>query len=97
LTPKTPQQIQLHIEELLLYGFAPQDRHLIAEAVQRELTRLLVTGQAQGSAPFYEEKIPHNIEIPRLDGGTFHVQHGAQATDIGKQVAHAIYGGIKRV
>ena len=37
---RTPA-VQLHIEELVLHGFAPADRYRIAAAVQLELTRLL--------------------------------------------------------
>ena len=32
--------LNLHIEELVLHGFAPGDRYRIGEAVQQELTRL---------------------------------------------------------
>jgi hypothetical protein len=33
--------IELTVEELVLHGFAAGDRYAIAEAVERELTRLL--------------------------------------------------------
>ena len=29
-----PQNVELHIEELVLHGFAPGDRHRIGEAVR---------------------------------------------------------------
>ena len=35
------KRIELHIEELVLHGFAPADRYRIGDTVQRELTRLL--------------------------------------------------------
>jgi hypothetical protein len=36
-----PRPLDVRIEELVLDGFAPDDRHGIAEAVERELGRLL--------------------------------------------------------
>ena len=51
-----PARIELHIEELVLHGFAPGDRRPLGEAVERELTRLLGGGapapppRAQGGA-----------------------------------------------
>jgi hypothetical protein len=36
-----PRPPDVHIEELVLDGFAPDDRRGIAEAVERELGRLL--------------------------------------------------------
>jgi hypothetical protein len=38
---KPRPSINLHIEELVLHGFAPGDRHRISEAVEQELTRLI--------------------------------------------------------
>jgi len=38
---KPQPDIHLHIEELVLHGFAPGDRHQISEAMQQELTRLI--------------------------------------------------------
>ena len=35
-----PGWIELHIEELVLHGFAPGDRHPIGDAVEHELIRL---------------------------------------------------------
>ena len=82
-----PYNIDLHIEELVLDGFAPTDRRAIAEAVQRELTRLLTD---QGIHP----SLSNGYEAERVDGGAFHVQPGARGNAIGTQVAQAIYGGL---
>ena len=40
--------IELHIEELVLHGFEPGDRHRIGEAIERELARLFAE---QGTPP----------------------------------------------
>jgi hypothetical protein len=79
--------IELHIEELILHDFPHGDRYQIAEAVERELTRL-----------FAEQGIPasltHGGEIARLHGGSFTVAQGSQAAAIGAQVAQSVYGGM---
>ncbi|MBD2520627.1 hypothetical protein H6G93_37960 [Nostoc sp. FACHB-973] len=79
--------IQLHIEELVLHGFAASDRYLIGAAVQQELTRLF----AENGVP---PAINQNGEIGRLNGGAFNVPQGAKPEVIGIQVAQAIYGGL---
>ncbi|MFL6293520.1 MAG: hypothetical protein ACJ759_21720, partial [Thermoanaerobaculia bacterium] len=72
-------KIDLHIEELVLEGFAPGDRHRIGAAVERELARLLAerglpAGLAQGA------------DVPRLDGGSFELRPGRSAEATGRQV-----------
>jgi hypothetical protein len=82
-------KIDLHIEELVLEGFRPADRHRIGAAVERELARLLAErglppGLAQGA------------DLPRLDGGSFEAKPGARPETVGRQVAGAVYGGMKK-
>jgi hypothetical protein len=82
-----PENVELHIEELVLRGFAPGERHRIGEAVERELVRLL--GE-HGVPP----SLAQGSEVERLDGGAFEVAHGSKAEAVGVQVAQAIYGGL---
>ncbi len=49
MKPK-PYNIELHIEELVLHGFSPNDRHAIGEAVQRELTPTAMSSARQCNA-----------------------------------------------
>ena len=50
-----PHSIEMHIEELVLHGFEPGDRHAIGDAVERELARLLSEhGLPSASAGGYE-------------------------------------------
>lgn len=81
--------IHLHIEELVLHGFAPGDRHRIGEAVQRELARL-----------FTEEATPpalaKSAAIDRLNGGTFQMTSAPRPEATGAQVARAVFGGLKQ-
>ncbi len=81
--------VQVNIEELVLHGFDPGDRHRIGAAVERELARL-----------FAEENLPSTFtqggHVARLDGGAIQVAAGAPADRIGSQIAQAVYGGVKR-
>jgi hypothetical protein len=79
--------INLHIDELVLHGFAASERYRIAEALEHELKRLL-SDQGIPSALHADQEIAH------LHGGTFEVSSNAKAEMIGIQVARAIYGGL---
>jgi hypothetical protein len=76
--------IDLHIEELILHGFAAPDRARIAAAVERELGRML----AERGAPQSWAQHPNSA---LLNGGSFTVAPGATPDAIGVQVAQAIY------
>lgn len=80
-------KIELHIEELVLHGFAPGDRYRIAEAVERELQRLL----GERDAPSFN----NNVELARIDAGEFNVEPNAKSEMIGAQIAQAIHDGMK--
>jgi hypothetical protein len=81
------QDIELHIDELVLHGIAPGDRHRVAGAVQQELTRL-----------FAEQGLPAALsgefEVERLNAGDFVAGPGVDAATIGRRVARAVYGGM---
>jgi hypothetical protein len=81
--------IELHIEELVLHGFAPGDRHRIGEAVRRELARLLAE---QGVPP----GLSRGGEVTRQDGGSFRSEAGGKPEATGTGVGQAVYGGPNR-
>jgi hypothetical protein len=85
----TPHSIELHIEELVLHGFAPGDRYRIAGAVECELARLFTE---QGVPPSLDQK----AEVAQLDAGAFEMAPGARVEAVGAQVAHQVYGGFSR-
>ena len=87
-TLNSQTSIHLHIEELVLHGFAPGDRHGINEAVQQELTRL-VSEQPISPAGL------RNISMERVDGGAFRLANAAKPAVVGAQIAGAVWGGIK--
>ena len=79
--------IHLHIEELVLHGFAPSDRHRIGDAMQQELARLFTEKQLPPS-------LTKNAEIDRLNGGTLQMMPGSRPETTGAQVARAVFGGL---
>ena len=81
------KNIELNIDELVLHGFSPGDRHSIGEAVEQELTRLL----ADRGVP---KSLERGGEVANVDGGAFEVAHGSRSEVVGTQVAKAIYGGL---
>ena len=81
--------IHLHIEELVLHGFAPGDRHRIGEAVQLELARLLTE---QATPPV----LAKSAQIDRLNAGTFHMTSAPRPEATGAQVARAVVGALKQ-
>jgi hypothetical protein len=79
--------LELHIEELILQGFAVSDRHLISAALQQELSRL-----------FTEQGVPRSFAqggaVPQLNGGTIQITPAMKPDAIGVQIAQSIYGGF---
>jgi hypothetical protein len=83
-----PSNVELHIEELVLHGFAPGDRYRIGEAVERELQRLFAE---QGAPPSLAQSAARDY----LDGGSFEAPRAARAGEIGAKIAQNLYGGLK--
>ena len=75
--------VELHIDELVLHGFAPTERHAIGDTVESELRELLVKQQ---SLPLSLA----NREIDLIDAGEFEIAAGAAAPTSGRRVAEAI-------
>lgn len=85
----TPKRLELHIEELVLKGFAPRERHALADAFERELAHLIAAGGLPlASAP--------DIDLRQVDAGCFRVATGRKAKTTGAQIARAVYEGLRR-
>jgi hypothetical protein len=80
--------LQLHIEQLVLHGFGT-DRHRIAAALQQELTRLLTE---QGIPP----ALANSSEIPHINISANQIPAGAKAETIGTQLAQSIYSKLNQ-
>ena len=81
--------INLHIERLVLDGvnIAPNQRHLLQASVETELTRLLIVG---GLAPSFTQ----GSALPRLSTSGIQLTGGNNPTQLGRQIAQSVYGGI---
>ncbi len=84
---RLPTSIELHIEELVIHGFEPNDCEQLASAVESELARLLTERGIQQS-------LTDGIEIERLHGGAFRIKQDEPSTSVGQHLAGAIYSGI---
>ncbi len=85
---KSPTNIELRIDQLILHGFSPADRYPIADTVRGELERLFAT---EGVPP----TLAQGGAIPTLDGGDFELTQNMSAQAIGVQVAQTVYGALK--
>ncbi len=81
--------IDLHIERLVLHGFAAGDRQEIGAAVEAELTRLLT---AQGLSP----SLIAGAGVDRLDVASFDVPAPARPGVVGSKIGQAVYEGMTR-
>lgn len=81
--------VRVHIDELVLQGFAPADRHRIAGAVETELARLMRNGGGPGGWQ-------SSSVLERINGGAFQVAPGAQPQKSGTQIAEAIYRSLRQ-
>jgi hypothetical protein len=81
--------VELHIEELVLHDVDPRDRWQVADAVQRELTRLLAAGPL---AP----ALGRSSARPEVDAGSFAAPPGRDARTLGAGIARAVHAGIVR-
>ena len=86
LNPTQYSDLELHIQELVLEGFSPHDRYRIAQALERELSRL-VTENGMPAA-WSADKAQTS-----LDSGAFKVSQNSTPESIGAQVAQTVYGG----
>jgi hypothetical protein len=80
--------IEVHIEELVLHGFAPSDRNGMGSGMERKLSRL-----------FIEEGLPPSLgrtqAIDYLDSGAFEVAPELGVEAVGVEVANAVYKGLQ--
>ena len=85
--PSQPS-VNVHIEELVLEGFASGDRHRIASAVEQELSRLIRLGGVPTSAE-------GPVTVTRLDAGAIHIRAGVSARATGAKIGRAVYQSLQ--
>lgn len=84
-------RIQLHIDRLVLDGL-PVDwasGPAVKAAVEAELTRLLSKGSLA-------TELASGIAVPALRGGSINVADKVKPTALGRDIAGAVYRGIRR-
>lgn len=85
--PLTSPAIELHIEELVLHGFAANDGHRIGAVIEHELRRLIVAGTDEG--------LPNkSVEVERLDAGAFGLDPNPRPRTVGQRVAQHVYAQL---
>jgi hypothetical protein len=84
-------RINLHIERLVLEGFAlsGRDGALVEEAVQVELARLLTQGGEVGMSPYC-------ASMPILHGDSIRADTPANPLPFGAAIAQSIYGALAK-
>jgi hypothetical protein len=103
-----PVTIEIVIDELVLYGFAPADRyrpgteHLIREALTGELTRLFTERGTNGKPGLWATArsggtpagLGQSFDLAHLNAGSFQVGQDAPPERIGTQVAGALWESV---
>jgi hypothetical protein len=79
--------VALKIDELVLHGFAPGDRHRIAAALRREMTRLIT---ARGVPAAWQ------TNPPVMHGHQLTAAHDAKPHEVGAAIARSVYGSTSR-
>lgn len=82
------ENLDIHIEELVLHGFEPGDHEGIRAAVENELTRLFTTN---GLPSFFRS----NTSSHQIDGGEFVMTAGTKPHHLGNSIAGSVYKGIR--
>jgi hypothetical protein len=82
-----PRSVELHINELVLHGFAPAERRPIAASIEREL-RTLLTNE--------DFAIATSLTVERIEGGSFQLEINRRHESAGTNIARAIYRGLRQ-
>ena len=81
--------INLHIERLILDGlpFAPAHSAQVQAAVEAELSRLLSAGGLHAN-------LQSGAALPSVRADALQLSADSHPTQLGRQIAQAVYGGI---
>lgn len=81
--------INLHIERLILDGLplSPAHRAQVQAAVEAELSRLLTAGGLHHA-------LQSGLAVPSLRADDLRLNADTHPTQLGQQIAQAVYGGI---
>ena len=82
---------EVRVDELVLHGFRPGDRHEVAAVVEEELARLLA---GRPAAPRWLGPGSGDLAVPALDAGTFELPPDARPRVVGTRVAQALHQAL---
>lgn len=80
-------RIDVHIDELVLHGFAAHDRDAIAEAIRAEIGRALLE-------PGAADALVRARDAARIDAGSFRRADRERPASIGTKVARSLVLGL---
>jgi hypothetical protein len=83
------RRLEVHIEEVVLHGFAGADRRRVGDALQAELERQF----AAQELPSFGDK---GVCIARLSCTAFASTAGATSDRIGTGLAHSLHRGLSQ-
>lgn len=89
MTQRPRRRIIVNVENLVLKGFRPEDRHAIAQGLQDQLTQLL-------SEPQMAQRLANHGFIPHLRVPPVTTGSNAKPQQIGNAVAEGIGKGLER-
>ncbi len=81
--------VRLHIDELILHGFAPGDRHAIASAVQVELARLIRDNRCS-------LLLRSSLALANMYAGEIQVNAGSRPETAGSQIARSLFRTLRQ-
>jgi hypothetical protein len=82
---RSQRTVELHVDELVLDGFAPGDRHVIGDAVEWELRRLLTK-----QLPMQQESFTQDC----IRGRQIHLYSGIGAHEVGVEVGRSVFASL---
>jgi hypothetical protein len=82
------KRVIVHIDRLLLIGFRHEDRNVLAEGLQAELTRLLADTPTDAG-------LANMGNTARMPAGTVRIPHDSTPQAVGEQTARGIAWRIK--
>jgi hypothetical protein len=85
--PQLRPTIELRIGELILDGFGRANGDRIGAALERELSRLISSGDLNHLAA-------SPLHLESLNAGSFHLEANAHPAYIGRQLAQRVYGQL---
>ncbi|MBN1569768.1 MAG: hypothetical protein JXA73_18125 [Acidobacteria bacterium] len=81
--------ITLQIDELVLHGFSPIDRHHVGDALQEELGRRL-------SERSIAATLRKDGEYSEIDAASIRIGANSNARSIGRNIARSVYEALQR-